>query len=380
MHSPLRRVAIFRHNLFRTSEPFITEQARHLLRYQALFLGRKRFGPAPDGARSLALEDLYEHLTLARIGWQMLSGNPRPYLRLLRPESPALIHAHFGIEGVSALGLATDLEIPLVTTFHGFDATLKTYAMFASPAWFRYPLSRRRLAREGHLFLCASSFIRQRLLESGFPESRTHVHYIGVDCRNIRPRADPEEHARILHVARLVEVKGTRYLLRAFARIARTHERVRLQIIGDGPLKRPLLALATSLGVAGRVDFLGALPHAQVLAAMRKAAMLVLPGIRTLTGREEGLGMVLLEAAATGIPVIGSRVGGIPECIVDGKTGFLVPERDEEALGRRMAELLADPVRRHGMGAAGRALIEERFDIDRQTAVLESFYDSLLAR
>ncbi len=380
MHSPLRRVAIFRHNLFRTSEPFITEQARHLLRYQALFLGRKRFGPAPDGARSLALEDLYEHLTLARIGWQMLSGNPRPYLRLLRPEPPALIHAHFGIEGVSALGLATDLEIPLVTTFHGFDATLKTYAMFASPAWFRYPLSRRRLAREGHLFLCASSFIRQRLLESGFPESRTHVHYIGVDCRNIRPRADPEEHARILHVARLVEVKGTRYLLRAFARIARTHERVRLQIIGDGPLKRPLLALATSLGVADRVDFLGALPHAQVLAAMRKAAMLVLPGIRTLTGREEGLGMVLLEAAATGIPVIGSRVGGIPECIVDGKTGFLVPERDDEALGRRMAELLADPVRRHGMGAAGRALVEERFDIDRQTAVLESFYDSLLAR
>ncbi len=90
--------------------------------------------------------------------------------------------------------------------------------------------------------------------------------------------------------------------------------------------------------------------------------------------------MVLLEAAATGIPVIGSRVGGIPECIVDGKTGFLVPERDEEALGRRMAELLADPVRRHGMGAAGRALVEERFDIDRQTAVLESFYDSLLAR
>jgi colanic acid/amylovoran biosynthesis glycosyltransferase len=388
MHSPspevledaLRRVVIFRHNLFRTSEPFIAEQARHLRRYGPLFLGRKRFGLPPEGASSRTLEDLYERFTLPRIGWQMVTGDAQPYLRLLGPEQPSLIHAHFGIEGAAALGLAKHLKIPLVTTFHGFDATLKTHAMLTSPAWFRYPLLRRRLAREGQLFLCASSFIRQRLLDTGFPESRTHTHYIGVDCRTIRPRGNLEEQLLILHVARLVEVKGTRYLLRAFAKVARTHEAVRLKIIGDGPLRRPLHALAASLGVADRVEFLGALPHAEVLASMRKAAMLVLPGIRTATGREEGLGMVLLEAAATGVPLIGSRVGGIPECIVDGKTGFLVPERDEEALARRMAELLDDPVRRQGMGAAGRALVEDRFDIDRQTAALENFYDSVLAR
>jgi glycosyltransferase involved in cell wall biosynthesis len=373
-------VAIFRHNLFRTSEPFITEQARHLRRYRPFFVGRKRFGLPPDGASSLTLEDLYERFTLPRIGWQMLTGDVRPYVRLLGPGQPSLIHAHFGIEGVSALGMAMHLKIPLVTTFHGFDATLKTHAMLTSPAWFRYPLLRRRLAREGDLFLCASSFIRQRLLDTGFPESRTYTHYIGVDSRTIRPRAHSEEQLLILHVARLVEVKGTRYLLRAFARVARTHDPVRLLIIGDGPLRRPLRALAAQLGVADRIEFLGALPHAQVLASMRKAAMLVLPGIRTATGREEGLGMVLLEAAATGVPIIGSRVGGIPECIVDGTTGFLVPERDEEALARRMAELLVDPERRHGMGAAGRALVEERFDIDRQTAALENFYDSVLAR
>jgi glycosyltransferase involved in cell wall biosynthesis len=378
--SARRTAAIFRHNLFRISEPFIAEQARHLRRYRALFVGRKRFGLPPDGASSLTLEDLYESFTLPRIGWQMLTGDVRPYLRLLRPAQPSLIHAHFGIEGVSALKLAMHLKIPLVTTFHGFDATLKTRAMLASPAYFRYPLLRRRLAREGHLFLCASSFIRQRLLDTGFPESRTHTHYIGVDCQSIRPRADSEEQLLILHVARLVEVKGTRYLLRAFARVAQTNDRVRLLIIGDGPLRRPLDALAASLGVGGRVEFLGALAHTEVLSRMRKAAMLVLPGVRTATGREEGLGMVLLEAAATGIPIIGSRVGGIPECIVDGKTGFLVPERDEEALARRMAELLNDRVRRHSMGAAGRALIEDRFDIDRQTAALENFYDSVLAR
>ena len=86
--------------------------------------------------------------------------------------------------------------------------------------------------------------------------------------------------------------------------------------------------LAGELGIAGRVRFLGGLPHAQVLEWMQKAAMLVLPGIRTPTGREEGLGMATLEAAATGLPVIGSRLGGIPETVAEGETGFLVPERD----------------------------------------------------
>jgi colanic acid/amylovoran biosynthesis glycosyltransferase len=374
----LREVAIYRHNLFRISEPFIAEQAQHLRRYRPLYVGRMRFGAPPDGASSLALEDLYKRFALPRIGWQMITGNPSPYLRLMEGQRPSLIHAHFGIEGVYALPLAAQLGIPLVTTFHGFDATLRTHAMLTSPAWFRYPLLRGKLARQGDLFLCASSFIRQKLLEMGFPESRTRTHYIGVDCEAIRRREDSEEKPVILHVARLVEVKGTRYLLRAFAALARRYEHAQLLIIGDGPLRRPLEALAASLGVRDRVEFRGALPHADVLSWMRKAAMLVLPGIRTGTGREEGLGMVLLEAAATGLPIIGSRVGGIPECILDGRTGFLVPEHDENALAQRMAELLEDPSKRRQMGMEGRALVERQFDIHRQTEALEDLYDSLL--
>lgn len=371
----LREVAIFRHNLFKVSEPFIAEQAQHLRRYRPLYVGRMRLGAPPDGASSLALEDRY---SLLRIGWQMLTGHPGPYLRLMVNQRPSLIHAHFGIEGVSALPVAAELKIPLVTTFHGFDATLKTSAMLGSPAYFRYPLLRRKLARQGNLFLCASSFIRQRLISTGFPEDRTQTHYIGVDCRAIRLRADSEETPVILHVARLVEVKGTQYLLRAFASLAPRYDSVRLVIIGDGPLRRRLQLLAASLGVGDRIEFLGALPHPDVLSWTRKAAMLVLPGIRTSTGREEGLGMVLLEAAATGLPIIGSRVGGIPECILDGQTGFLVPERDEHALVERMTELLDDPVKRRQMGIAGRALVERQFDIHRQTEALETLYDSLL--
>jgi glycosyltransferase involved in cell wall biosynthesis len=375
----VRDIAIFRHNLFRISEPFITQQAQQLRRHRPLYLGRLRFGDPPDGADSLALQDLGPWWPLARVGWQMITRDPRPYQRLLGDRRLSLIHAHFGVEGVYALPLAKRLKIPLVTTFHGFDATLSTAALLGSPAWANYPLFRRQLARQGDLFLCASSFIRDRVLAMGFPEARTRIHYIGVDCRAIRPRDPGEETPTILHVARLVDVKGTKYLIRAFGTLVQRHANLQLVIIGDGPLQRPLQALARSLGLEHRVRFLGPLPHAQVLAWMRRAAILVLPSVRTATGRVEGLGMVLLEAAATSVPVVGSRLGGIPEGVIDGQTGFLVPERDAKALAGRMDDLLDDPATRLRMGARARALVERQFDIRRQTETLENLYDAVLS-
>ena len=376
----MREVAVFRHNLFRISEPFITQQAQRLRRYKPLYLGRLRFGQPPDLADSLALQDIGGRWPLPGIGLQMITRNPGPYQRLLAGRRPALIHAHFGVEGVYALPLARRLKIPLVTTFHGFDATLSTAALLCSPAWANYPLFRHRLARHGDLFLCASSFIRDRVLAMGFPEARTHVHYIGVDCEAIRPRNPDEETPTILHVARLVEVKGARYLVEAFGMLARRHPEARLVIIGEGPLERPLKARARSLGLETRISFLGALPHAQVLEWMRKATMLVLPSVRTASGRVEGLGMVCLEAAATGVPVVGSRIGGIPEGVIDGRTGFLVPERDAGALAGRMNDLLENPATRCRMGIEARARIERRFDTRRQTGMLEAFYDGALRR
>lgn len=375
----LPEVAVFRHNLFKVSEVFITEQARHFRAYQPFFLGRLRQGPVPPGVESLALADLAPGWALPIAGWQMLSRRIAPYERLLSGRRPALIHAHFGIEGVYALPLAEKLGVPLVTTFHGFDATLSTTGFFGSPAWAWYPLLRRRLARRGNLFLCASAFIQERLLAQGFPPERTRVHYIGVDCVAITPRPAGEEEQVILHVARLVEVKGTEFLLRAFATLAPRHPQARLVIIGDGPLRNRLEQMARDSGAAARIEFLGALPHAQVLGWMRRAALLALPSVRTASGRVEGLGMVTLEAAATGVPAIGSDLGGIRETIVDGGTGFLVPERDPAALAARISTLLADAGLRQHLGAAARLRVEREFDIVRQTSALEAAYDEVRA-
>lgn len=374
----MRQVGIFRHNLFRLSEPFITQQAQRLHRYRPLYLGRLRYGAAPPGAEALALEDLAPQMRLLPAAWHLLSASPHPYLYMLAGRRPNLIHAHFGPEGVYALPLAARLGVPLVTTFHGFDATLGPLGLLANPAWARYVLGRGRLARHGSLFLAASNFLRQRLLALDFPPERVAVHYIGVDTSAIAPRTPAQEEPCILHVARLEEVKGTAYLIRAFALIAPQYPLARLVIIGDGKLRKSLERLARETGFAERIAFLGARAHTEVLAWMHRAAMLVLPSVKTDSGREEGLGMVMLEAAACGVPGIGCRVGGIAEGIVEGETGFLVPERDPEALSMAMGTLLANPTLRLRMGEAARRRVEQHFDLTRQTAALEDIYDGLI--
>jgi Glycosyltransferase len=374
-------VAIFRNNLFRISEPFITQQAGSLRRYQPFYLGRLRFGEAPPGACALALSDLGGPARWLRVGAQMLTRAPAPYQRLLGSRRPDLIHAHFGIDGVYALPLAQRLGVPLVTTFHGYDATLATARLLLSPAWCNYPLFRGRLARDGDLFLCVSEFIRGKVLALGFPEERTQVHHIGVDHRHIRPREHAEETPTILHVGRLVEMKGTEYLIRAYARLrASTRTEARLVIIGDGALRKSLQALVRELSLTDQVRFLGAQPHAEVMRWMRRALMLVLPSVNCGDGRAEGLGMVLLEAAATGVPLIGSRVGGIPEVVEHGSNGLLAAERDVAALAEHMAHLLGDAETRRRMGAAGRQRVLQHFDLRHQTARLEDLYDELRQR
>jgi glycosyltransferase involved in cell wall biosynthesis len=372
----MREVLIFRHNLFKRSEPFITQQAQALRRYRPLYLGRLRYGDAPEGARSLALAD-GTGWPLTRSAWQMITANPSRYLRLLGAGRPALIHAHFGVEGVYALPLAARLAVPLITTFHGFDATLARSGLLANPAWQRYLFQRRRLAAEGAMFLCASAFLKEKILDLGFPAARSKVHYTGVDLGAITPREPDEEEALILHVARLEPVKGTAVLLRAFALIAAEHPRVRLKIIGEGSLSAHLAREAAQSGFGERIEFAGARPHAEVLTWMRRAAVVVIPSIRTRSGREEGLGMATLEAAATGVPVIGSRVGGIPEAIDDGVSGFLVPQRDPEALASRLRAVLADVALRLRFGHKGREKMARQFDLARQTEELERLYDEV---
>jgi glycosyltransferase involved in cell wall biosynthesis len=369
-------VVVYRHQLFRVSEGFITQQAGALQRFRPLYAGRWCEGPPPDAARVVTLEDG----SRAELWRQVLLRDPAPLARRLAPHRPALVHAHFGVEGVYALPLARALGAPLVTTFHGFDATVRARALWLSrkPSWIHYAMARRRLAADGERFLCVSDYIRQRLLAIGFPRERTRTHYIGVDTEALTPGREPRDPQLILHVARLVPKKGTALLIAALARLRPTHPEAQLLIIGAGPLRAHLQARAAAAGVGGQVRFLGARPREEVLAWMGRAALLCQPSLAAPSGDREGLGMVLLEAAARGLPVIASRSGGMPEAVRAPEAGRLVAEGDDRELAAVLGELLGEERRLQAMSAAARQWVCERFDLRRQTEALEAIYEELL--
>ncbi len=385
------RYCCYRHRLFRPSEPFVTQQAEALERYRAVYAGWSVEGAPPAGA---AVHTLDRAAAVVRAR-SSLFRDGRALAAALASHEPALVHAHFGVEGVYALDVARRLGVPLVTTFHGADATSSRAALLRTrlPSRLNYLAFRRRLAREGDLFLCVSEFIREKVLELGFPAERTVVHYIGVDVgekgegrgetRGAPPGPVPITQRGvgkgpvILHIARLVEKKGTRFLLDAFVRVARAVPGARLVIVGDGALRRPLEAHARTLGLAERVAFQGAQPHASVLAAMRSVRLVCLPSVTAASGDSEGLGMVVLEAGAMGLPVVATRHGGIPEAVDDGRTGFLVPERDVAVLADRLSMLLNDTDLAARMGAAARARVAEHFDLAKQGRKLERLFDTV---
>ena len=307
-----------------------------------------------------------------------LTRRPGPLRHALAQRHVALLHAHFGVEGVYATRLARALRVPLVTTLHGFDVTVTTSRLLASgkPSWINYVAWRGALFAQGAVFVCVSEHIRRRAVEWGYPADRVVVLPIGVDVDLIRP-AGFVETPRILHVARLVEKKGTADLLRAFAIVRRAVPDAELVIVGDGPLRAALGELAADLEVASAVRFLGARRHEETLALLGGSRLLCLPSVTAASGDQEGLGMVLLEAGASGRPVVGTDHGGIPEAVTDGANGFLVPERDPAALAERLLTLLRDPQLCERFGKAGRELVLERFNLHRQTAKLESLYETL---
>jgi len=360
-------VAVFRSPLFNASETFVRAHIAGLTRYRPIAVGLVARGEA-DAPRFLLSRS--ERLALT------IFGRADGLTERLRAQSPMLVHAHFGTDGLLALPLAERLGVPLVTTLHGFEVSRTRGRLLRSGrlSWMRYALLQRRLFERGRLFLAVSEAVRLRALAAGYPADRTVTHYNGVDTSFFQPSSAPPEPDLVLHVARLVEKKGTRDLIDAVARI----EGAMLVVVGDGPLRPSLERRARALDAP--VRFLGRLPPNEVLGWMRRARLLAAPSVTARDGDAEGLPTVLCEAAAAGLPAVATRHSGIPEVVIDGETGLLSDERDVAALARNISALLAGAELRTAMARSARRRAEEQFDLKHQIARLETFYDGLAGR
>lgn len=365
------RLAAFRTQLFKPSEPFIAEQLAALPNSEVLLLGRQSFGAADSRIASwtVASRGAWSARLAGAFGW------PDYYRAPIREHRAQLVHAHFAVDAFQILSASRLLKLPLLTTLHGYDVTTHRSHFLRSrrPALMRFALGMHRLQAQGDRFLCVSDFMRREAVKAGYPEARLEVHYMGIDPRPFSA-ASHDGPPHVLHVARLVDKKGTAYLIDAFARVAERHREAKLTILGDGPLRAALEAQVAGHGLQHRVEFAGAVPHQRVRACMAEASVLALPSVTAPSGDSEGLGLVLLEAAASGLPVVGTLHGGIPEAVRDGVSGHLVPERSVDGLADALDALLADPSLRRRMGDAGRTLVSERFDNRVQSAKLEQIY------
>jgi glycosyltransferase involved in cell wall biosynthesis len=200
---------------------------------------------------------------------------------------------------------------------------------------------------------------------------KVQVIHCGVDPGTFRPAerggAGP---LRIVSVGTLHEVKGQAYLVEACRRLAERGVDFTCRFIGEGPDRDALAARIERHGLADRVELVGRMTSDGVAAELAAADVLVAPSVPTRGGKREGIPVVLMEAMATGLPVIASRLSGIPELVTDGVDGLLVPPGDDAALAEALARLAADPDLRRRLGEAGRATVVRDFDVDRNAAAL----------
>ncbi|MBW4647113.1 MAG: glycosyltransferase [Kastovskya adunca ATA6-11-RM4] len=323
-------------------------------------------------------------LNVFKYGKQALS------LRLLYGVIPALgtqpydiIHCQFGfyalrgklIEDVGALTLHElgVLRGKFITSFRGFDIS-----------WYVQKHGDRvydQLFERGHFYLTNCEFFRRRAISIGCDPKKIVVLGSGIDCSRFAfsPRRLPADgRIRIATTGRLVEKKGIEYGIRAVAKLAKDYPNIEYNIIGDGYLREPFEQLIQELGMGDIIKLLGWKQQQEIVEVLKNSQIFVATSVTANNGNQDAPVNTLKEAMAMGMPVVASRHGGIPELVKDGVSGFLVPERDAEAIAKKLLYLIDHPEIWLAMGKAGRACAEARYDMHKLNDELVEIYQHVL--
>jgi colanic acid/amylovoran biosynthesis glycosyltransferase len=272
---------------------------------------------------------------------------------------PVAVIAYIGNNGWRALPLARVLDVPVLTWFIGNDASVDLRD--EKYAW-RYTRLR---AAPGACYRGVSSNIVERLLEFGMAPERTGILHMGIALEDypVPDRSGREGRPpKLVLGARLMDFKGHRFALAAFAGLLRKHPGASLHLYGEGPLEAQLREQCASLGLGEAVRFHGVIPIDALREEFASADFALQPSVTAPDGRAEGLPNVVLEELAMGLPVIGSRHAGIPDAVLPEETGLLVAEADVAGLEAAMLRLTEDAALRRRLGEGARRHVERHFD------------------
>jgi colanic acid/amylovoran biosynthesis glycosyltransferase len=288
-----------------------------------------------------------------------------------------LVFSHFGPSGLAGMQVGLMNDIPSVTIFHGYDVSM----LLHSPRWVE---QYQTLFHFSSHCICISEVGRQRLIEIGCPPDKVSAVHLGVDLawfvfKDRGPMLAQTKQKRLLMVSRLAEKKGIPYALRAFRVALAIDPSLTMRVVGEGEDRPQLESLRKELGMESQIEFVGALDGAGVCREISDCHVLLQPSITAHDGDQEGIPVALMEAQAGGIPVIATRHSGIPELVLDGRTGILVPERDVDALAQAILRIVGNPALASSLGYAGRNWVEREFNLkiqaDRFTRLLVQIYE-----
>ncbi len=297
-------------------------------------------------------------------------------LAALEQTDAKLLHIYFGHIGVHLLPLLEICPLPVVVSFHGADAQIDLH----KPA---HLARTRRMLGRATLLLVRSESLRARLVSLGAPHEKIRLHRTGIPLDEIRftQRTAPADGAwQCVQACRLIAKKGLATSLRAFAEFAREFPRATFTIAGEGPQLSELQALVESLGLTGRVTFPGFLTQDALRALYAGSHLFVHPSELGSDGNQEGVPNAMLEAMATGLPVVSTHHGGIPEAVEHGLSGLLTPERDAPALAESLFTLARNASAYAAMSTAAATRVSATFALGAQTRALEAIYAEALAR
>jgi colanic acid/amylovoran biosynthesis glycosyltransferase len=285
------------------------------------------------------------------------------YVDLFRRHRIDVVLAEFGPTGVAVLGACRKLNLPLVVHFHGYDMSVRRVLE-------RYAHGYSVMFKQAAGLIAVSRGMEEKLIEMGAPPERVHYNPCGVDCELFHGARPSESPPQVLTVGRFVEKKGPQLTLAAFADVVKAYPEAHLRMIGDGPLLEECRMLVGRLAIEHAVTFMGSQPHYVVAEEMRRARLFAQHSIEAASGAIEGTPVAILEAGASGLPVVATYHGGIPDVVIPHQTGLLVKERDVAGMAGHMLRLLRDPVLAAELGQAARARVQKDFSSARRINAL----------
>ncbi len=287
-----------------------------------------------------------------------------------------IIQCHFGPNGMLGI-LLKDLGVfkgKVVTAFHGYDITqfVKKYGNNVYD----------HLFKRGDIFLPISERWKNELVNMGCDEQKILVHRMGIDVRKYSSperRIKNDRKINILSIARLVEKKGIQYGVRAVASLIKDYPALEYTIVGDGPLRNEIESVIKEFDLDKNVKLLGWKTQEEIVTLLMAADIFLAPSVTGSSGDQEGIPVVLMEAMAQGLPVVSTYHSGIPELVQDGVSGFLVPEKDVDALAERLTYMMDTPENLDELGRNGRKYVEAHYDIHTLNMRLVEIYNHLLS-